>query len=141
MRYFTVVYDARCGICSEVRNWLDSQSAIIPLRFVAAGSAEARARFPALPTEELAVISDENEVWFDERAWIMCLWALQDYRRWAYRFSQPALAPLARKFATLVARNRHSISRLLRLSSDSELTIKLNEYGDPACQVEPRHQN
>lgn len=141
MRYLTVVYDGRCGVCSEARRWLTTQRTIIPLRFVAAGSTEAQSRFPALPQEELAVISDENEVWYGSRAWIMCLWALRDYRQWAYRFSKPAMVPLARSFAALVARNRYALSWLFRFKSDSELAIKLNEYGDPICQVETQPLN
>jgi len=74
-----VVYDSRCGICTQLTAWLSRQSAYVALYFVAMGSAEASARFPMLPpvSEELVVVADTGEAWIGDRAWIICLWALR----------------------------------------------------------------
>ena len=48
MRALTVLYDARCGLCSNARRWLEGQRQIVPLELLAADSEEARRRFPTL---------------------------------------------------------------------------------------------
>ncbi len=46
---FTIVYDAACGLCTRAKDWINQQTPLVGLRFVAAGSPEARRRFPQLP--------------------------------------------------------------------------------------------
>ena len=110
MRTLTVLYDARCNLCRGIRSWLEAQPAYVALEFVPAGSREARRRFPeldhAVTTEELTVISDEGAVYVEANAWVMCLWALRDYRAWSLRLSTPDMLPLARRVVVWVARNR-----------------------------------
>jgi len=52
-------------------------------------------RFPGIdalkPGEQLLVISDEGAVYRGAHAWIMCLWALENYREHAQRLAHPAL--------------------------------------------------
>ncbi|MEV6629221.1 DCC1-like thiol-disulfide oxidoreductase family protein [Actinoplanes sp. NPDC051470] len=100
--FFTVLYDEGCPICRTAHRWLESRAQLVPLVFVAAGSAEARARFPGLDhtatLRDLTVISDQGEVYADDGAWLACLWALADYRGMAERLGTPALLPAARKF-------------------------------------------
>ena len=62
-----VVYDAECGLCTGVKDWIGRQAALVPLEFVAAGSVEAQKRFPQLPAGELAVVGDTGEVWLGEQ--------------------------------------------------------------------------
>jgi len=45
---FTVLFDEGCPICRTARRWLAGRAQLVPLRFVPAGSAEARERFPGL---------------------------------------------------------------------------------------------
>jgi hypothetical protein len=77
------------------------------LEFVAAGSAEARQRFPGLDhgatLRDLTVISDLGEVYVDDGAWLACLWALADYRGMAERLGSPRLLPTARRFIAAAA--------------------------------------
>jgi hypothetical protein len=40
---------------------------------------------------ELVVISDTGEVYFNDAAWLVCLFALVDCRAWSFRMAQ--LAP------------------------------------------------
>ena len=110
MHTLTVLYDARCNLCSHIRSWLETQPSYVTLDFVPAGSAEARRRFPQLDhtttAQELTVVSDAGDVYLEANAWIMCMWALRDYRAWSLRMSTPELLPLARRIVLWVALNR-----------------------------------
>ncbi|MDX2594095.1 MULTISPECIES: thiol-disulfide oxidoreductase DCC family protein [Streptomyces] len=96
----TVLYDAECGLCAHLRDWLVRQSQLVPLELVPAGSAEARRRFPGLDPaatlDEVTVIGDAGQVYQGSRAWIVVLWALREHRPLAHRLSTPAGARLAR---------------------------------------------
>ena len=110
MDTLTVLYDARCNLCSHLRAWLEAKPAYVELAFLPAGSQEARRRFPALDhaatTSELTVISDDGAVYIEAKAFLMCLWALRDYRAWSLRLSSPDMIPLARRVVLWVAQNR-----------------------------------
>src|SRR5579863_5140670 len=82
IRSICVAYDAACGLCTSVKDWIGRQEPLVALEFVATDSVEARRRFPHLPAGELAVIADTGEIWLGSGAWIVCLWALRDYRGW-----------------------------------------------------------
>ena len=110
MDRFTVLYDARCNLCSHLRAWLATQPAYVQLVFVPAGSPEAWRRFPKLDhattISELTVIGDDGAVYIEAKAFLICLWALRDYRAWSLRLSSPELLPLARRVVLWVAQNR-----------------------------------
>lgn len=84
MKSLTVLYDADCAFCQRVQRWLTGRVQLVPLEFVAAGSAAARAKFPNLDHAatlcDITVVSDYGEVFRGERAWLVCLWALAAYR-------------------------------------------------------------
>ena len=88
----TVLYDARCSLCCRIRVWLQAQSQFVQLDFIAANSTEALAQYPALNHEltlrVLHVVSSDGEVYRDAKAWLMCLWALREYRPWALRLAK-----------------------------------------------------
>ena len=77
----TVLYDVRCALCCRARAWLADQPKYVPMAFVAAGSNEAKRRFPGLDhdstLEELTVVGWGGEVYRGAKAWVMCLWALR----------------------------------------------------------------
>jgi predicted DCC family thiol-disulfide oxidoreductase YuxK len=110
MNSLTILYDARCTLCTHVRSWLETQPTYLELVFLPAGSTEACQRFPQLnhaaTLDELTVVSDEGAVYSGANAWVICLWALQGYRAWALRLSSPELLPLARRVVLWVAQNR-----------------------------------
>ena len=139
MESLFVLYDARCGVCTQLKSWLSRQPAYVALHFVALGSAEARERFPMLGPgdQELAVIGDTGEAWLGDRAWIMCLWALREYRGWARRFSTPAMMPFARQAFLALSNNRFALSRLLGLRSEEDMKRYLTETPIPPCQTHP----
>src|SRR5258706_6602028 len=116
METLTVLYDARCELCRHVRSWLEAQSSYIRLEFVAAGSAEARQRYPdldhAATLANLTAISDAGDVYTGAAGWLMCLWALREYRAWSLTLSSPALMPRAQRFITWVSRNRWRLGKV-----------------------------
>ncbi|MEU9344894.1 DCC1-like thiol-disulfide oxidoreductase family protein [Streptomyces sp. NPDC048278] len=96
----TVLYDAECGLCTHLRDWLVRQPQLVPLELVPAGSPEARTRFPGLDHsatfDEVTVVGDAGQVYRETAAWIVVLWALREQRPLAHRLSTPAGARLAR---------------------------------------------
>jgi hypothetical protein len=58
----TIVYDASSRLCTRLKVWIGREPSVICLRFVATGSFEARTKFPNLPSSELAVVADTEEV-------------------------------------------------------------------------------
>jgi hypothetical protein len=82
-------------------------------------------RFPGIgkyrPREQLIVVSDERGVYPGAGAWIMCLYALEDYRELSLHLARPALMPFARRVCELISHNRLTLSRALRLSKNDKL--------------------
>jgi len=117
MRRLTVLYDQKCALCQRAWIWLNAQRQYVRLEFIPAGSDLARSRFPELDHEatlqELTVIGDGGEVYLGVKAWLLCLWALRDYRAMALRWSAPERMELARRFVAWISRNRGTLSSVL----------------------------
>lgn len=124
MNSLTIFYDARCGLCSGVRRWLSGQPAYVRLDFVPYDSPEAARRLPGLrhlrADQEIVVMADTGDVWQGAGAWVMCLWALREYRAWSARLANPAMQAMARSAVHWISANRIGLSRLLRFRSDAE---------------------
>jgi predicted DCC family thiol-disulfide oxidoreductase YuxK len=142
MQRLYILYDPRCGLCSWARRWLARQPAYLDLTFVPAGSERALQLFPGLTrpgeVEELVVVSDDGAVYRDSRAWIMSLYALEEYREWALRLAHPLLLPLARQAFALLSKHRRRISRWMRLASEVEIAETLRQVDAPACALAGR---
>jgi predicted DCC family thiol-disulfide oxidoreductase YuxK len=141
MHTIYVLYDSRCGVCSRLRAWMVEQPAYVALEFVAAGSARARRLFPELHHDEqpseLVVVTDDGDVYINDAAWIVCLYALVDYRAWSFRLARLPLRRLARSAWEMLSKNRAQLSRVLALTSDAELARRLEAQPlDSACAVE-----
>ncbi|MFF6993631.1 thiol-disulfide oxidoreductase DCC family protein [Streptomyces sp. NPDC008313] len=112
VRGLTVLYDARCSLCAFVRDWLVRQRQLVPLDLVPAGSEDARRRFPGLDhratLDEITVVGDGGQVYRGPAAWVVCLWALREYRSLAHRLSTPAGAALARGAVLAAAKWRQA---------------------------------
>jgi predicted DCC family thiol-disulfide oxidoreductase YuxK len=109
-RRLTVLYDAACPLCRSARTWLAGQAPLVPLEFVAAGSDEARRRFPdldhAATLRDITVVADAgaaHAVYSGDAAWLTCLWALDGYRALAIRLAAPGLLPVARQVVAAAA--------------------------------------
>lgn len=118
VRRLTVLYDARCGLCSRARSWLESRPAFVALEFLPAGSPAARERFPRLDAADtlrvLHVVADDGRVWSGARAWVMCLWALRETRALALTLSTPARLELAQRMVARLSERRYTLSEIMR---------------------------
>ena len=118
MKTLYVLFDGECALCHRCRRWLERQPAYVELRFVPLRSPVAAYRFPGNerfhPEEQLLAVTDTGEVYQGPHAWIMCLWALREYRAWAQRLASPTLLPWARRVCELVSENRLTLSAWLR---------------------------
>jgi predicted DCC family thiol-disulfide oxidoreductase YuxK len=139
MKTMTVLYDAGCGFCVRCKDWLARQPAYVPLELVPARSPEARERFPTLdvgPEDELIVVDDEGGVYLDTAAWLMCLYALEDYREWSLWLADPARLPFARRVFGWLSRNRAGLSSLLAAAPRQEvMALVLEAPEPPRCAV------
>ena len=133
---FTILYDADCGLCTSTKDWIRQQAPLVGLQFVATGSPEAQTRFRQLRAGELAVVSNTGQVWLGDHAWIVCLWALRDYRDLAFRLTSPLLSLLAREAFALVSKNRLALSSMLRLRNEREIEQQLRKVVVPRCQID-----
>ncbi len=110
MRTLTVLYDAECKLCQASCRWLARQRKIVPLGFVAAGSIEARRRYPGIDPastlREVTVVADSGEVYRGAKAWVMCLWALEEYRQFSLTLGTPERLQMARQVVAWVSRHR-----------------------------------
>ena len=119
----TVLYDQRCPLCRKLKAWLAGEATLVPVTFVAAGSPDARRRFPALDHDRtitvLTVVAADGAVYEGERAWLICAWSLPSWRPLAERLASRTGLPLARALARTVDRYRHRlIARSYRDSCD-----------------------
>ena len=87
---------------------------MVPLSFVPAGQEDAKRLFPSLDHDatlvDLTVIGDGGEVFSGAKAWIICLWALHEYRSIAINLRSPASWWAAKRLVTVVSRNRHRLA-------------------------------
>jgi len=133
-----VLYDPTCGFCCRCRDWLLEQPKFIEIELMAKDGEKARRRFPELELgdDELVVVDNEGGLYRGPRAFVMCLYALVEYRGWSLRLSTPVLMPLARVGFELVSSKRHRIADWLDLVSDRDVADQLRaEVGDgtPRC--------
>jgi predicted DCC family thiol-disulfide oxidoreductase YuxK len=118
MRALVVLYDAGCEFCRGARDWLDAQPKRIPVAFLPAGSAEARAIYPdvdhARTLGELTAIDDRGNIFRDEKAWIVSLWTTRNHHAMANRLSSARLLPVARATTAWLGRNRRKLGPAAR---------------------------
>lgn len=139
MQKLYVLYDPKCELCCRLKDWLLEQRSWIGLEVIPAGSEKARKMFPELEQiasqNDLAVISDVGAVYLNDRAWIMVLYALEEYRDWAARLTHPLLMPLARQAYAALSRNRHSLSRWLGSTKPEAIAAELRNVVLEPCAL------
>lgn len=141
MKQLTVLYDPTCGLCVRCRQWLAKQPALIPMRFVPQGSAQQEKLYPGFITltddqgraEELVVIDDAGGVYRNDKAWVMCFYALREYRALSMRLARPGMSGLARRAYHLIAANRRALSWLTGGAEDAVVARLRNEFDPPRC--------
>jgi predicted DCC family thiol-disulfide oxidoreductase YuxK len=113
-RSLTVLYDPTCSLCRRCRTWMERQRSFLRVTWLACTGEEARKAYGEIPwlQDELVVVGDGGEVWAGPAAFLVCLWALVDWREWSFRLAGPAFAPLAERFFFYLSSRRRSIGRL-----------------------------
>ena len=125
MKRLRLYYDDRCGLCTTLVAWLGRQRQLVPIECA-----------PKPPGQtDLAVLADTGEVWTGDSAWLIVLWALDDFRDWSYRLSRPELLPLARQAFATLSRNRSVLSGWLGLPADADVAARLREVSLPGCSL------
>jgi len=112
MTRLTVFYDARCGLCCALHDWIGRQPVLVPIDCRPAPDA----------TNELLIVADTGEAWAGDSAWLMVLWALAAYRHLAYRLASPACLPLERRAFAIVSKYRGPLSCSLGLMPEQVST-------------------
>jgi predicted DCC family thiol-disulfide oxidoreductase YuxK len=113
VRRLTVLYDPHCSLCAFGRDWLARQRQLVPVDLVAVGSPEAHRRFPQLDHDasfrEVTAVGDSGQVYRGATAWIVCLWALAEYRPLSHRLATGAGKHLARGAVLAAAKYRAAL--------------------------------
>lgn len=115
MKRLDLYFDARCALCITIVRWLASQQQLVPIRCIPKQEG----------VDDLVVVADTGHYWRGDAAWLIVLWALDEYRDWSMRLSRPALLPLARQAFTMLSSNRHLLANWLNLAADEELATRL----------------
>ena len=91
---YYVLYDAECGLCQRVRKWAMEQETLIPLEFLALQTSDLGERFVGIeayhPEDEVVVVSDTGDLYQGAAAWIMVMYAMREFRSWAFTMIQAA---------------------------------------------------
>lgn len=139
IQQLTVLFDAQCAICRRAHIWLNQQAHIVPLTFVPLQAEDLRVRFPGIEQlalkDELTVLGPDGEYWRGVDAWLMTLWALEEWRLEAIELAQPMWRPLARRLIIELSNNRYWLSSLIERGDEENLQAALYDE-TPNCEEE-----
>ena len=137
MNRLIAFFDVHCTLCRACRRWIEREPKYFPIEFIAYQSNRAREVCPDLdaydPAGEIVVLADTGAIYRGGKAWIMCLYALRNYREWALRLAQPGLLPMAKKFCHIISDNRRRLSILLPNRSEAEVRRELEALSTGLC--------
>ena len=135
-----VLYDSDCEFCVRCKNWLEAQQQRIRLQFIPIKSEQAASYLYKLKDNylnELIVITDRDEVFYKEKALLMCFYALSLYYEWAFQFSKPLFYPLIRNAYVMVSANRNWLSSYFSSYSEERQLDVLQKYDTSrVCKLE-----
>ena len=135
-----VFFDSRCRMCRRFKTWLAEQTQLVKLEFTSYHLPEARRICPDLdehsPASELVVMADSGEIYKGAHAWIMCLWALEEYRGVSYRLAQPRWIELTRKVCHLISDHRLTLSKWLLWRSEAEMLEYVEKNDEAAGELD-----
>lgn len=137
LKWMEVFYDGRCGMCCTFHEWVYRQPRAHEIRFIPYQSPEAERVFPGVstldPAREMIVRTDAGRVFRGAEAWVYCLYSCANYRDLARRLSSGALLPVARKACSLLAANRHALSKVFFRRKDVEVGEVLHHMPEEDC--------
>jgi predicted DCC family thiol-disulfide oxidoreductase YuxK len=110
-----VITDHDCELCRQCQAWLSEQALLVPIEFLAVGSADARRRYGSTGNRrDVLIVADEHgRIWSGPDAFVMCLWSTATYRSWAHWAARPGWRTVARALFGTLSANRHRIARLM----------------------------
>lgn len=125
----TVIYDPDCELCRRCKGWMISQPQLVPILFTeATNPAVLSWAGRSVPVgKELVVVSETGLTWSGADAFLVCLWALKDYRTLANTLQRRGLSHVARKLFLGISHGRSWVSPMLGTSEDVPVC------GDGAC--------
>lgn len=146
MNHLTIYYDGHCSLCCRIRNWLSTEPQIVQLRFIDRWSNRTQSPFAGQVTQfagdDLVAVADDGRVWWGDDAWLMVLYALDDFRAWSFRLADPGYRPFLRQMVHLLSKHRIGLGRWMDRSvpSFNWLTdqARLLPSGDPGCSLPRR---
>ena len=119
MEALFVFYDGECGLCSKARTHLAGMAQHVPLIFVSYQDLRLQAVFPEVelldPDQQVIAMSDTGDIYRGDSAWITILWALRDYRRWAFLLARSAWRHQAKAAVHYLSLTRRRLSAGLGL--------------------------
>lgn len=129
-----VLYDAECAVCVRCRDVVEAREALVPIRFVACRSHEARTRYGAIPfvVHELVVVDDDTGAWWaGSAAFVMTLWALGATRGLAELLASDALARLSHAVFSWISANRSALGWMTGAPSCENGACELPSHAHP----------
>ncbi len=139
IKSMTVLYDSDCAFCCRSRIWILSQIHRLPIQFIPINSDLLKERFPKLPAghlDELVVITDSGNIYYKEKAFVMCLYALAEYYEWSFKLAQPAFLPLVRNAYKVISKYRNVFAPKSISRNDKYLQTTLESYDTPdKCEI------
>jgi predicted DCC family thiol-disulfide oxidoreductase YuxK len=105
-----VLFDPGCSLCAWLQRWLVEQAQLVPLTFIAAGSADAARLFPELDRaatlQELHVVDDRGAVYVGNAAYLVVLWALEGHRGMSYALADGPFRGAAKRALEALSKYR-----------------------------------
>ena len=135
----TVLYDSECAFCRRCRKWILSQHKRMPIEFMSIHSPDLDQKYPALSKnklDQLVVITDRGDVYYKDKAFVICLYALSEYYEWSFKLSEPMFLPMVRKVYQIVSRYRNVFSPRRISRNDKVLYTVLKSHDDEAGNKE-----
>lgn len=137
IKFIEVFYDGRCGMCCTFHEWINKQERAYEVRFYPYQSPDAERVFPGVntldPAREMIVRTNEGKVYRAAEGWVLCLFSCAGYREVARKLASPALLPVAKKACTLLAANRHGLSKIFFRRKDKRVREQLHEMPEVEC--------
>ena len=134
IEYLKLFYDPHCALCRDFKKWVESQAAYFPVIFVPYTSDQALREFPRLlelrGDEEIIAISNQG-YYQGAEAWVMTLYALEEYREMALQLANPAMMKKVKPFCHWLSKNRRKISTLLEWFEGGEEKVEC----EGSCKV------
>ena len=124
-----VLYDDRCEFCRRCAAWLENAEQCVPLSLIPRSSEKAKKHFSNVLSghDELVVVASNGGVYKGADAFVVALWALDDYREWSYWISEEPLRQKTRALFHWLSTRRQNVSNYLKMFSSEDIVQAIDE--------------